>query len=316
VSMSTLRGIHPRINANLRKSNPIRGDWRLFADSPSASLLKASTALLTLALVGVFGAALQWDFAASVDDKTRVWHDYLRVVDRYTSDLPASQIRPVINYPNPVFTYYYDPRGEYVTLPFKPDDLEGSKQAVQVMKDAGVRRVVFQEFKSWWDDKHVAETAIASEYTKIDEAWTGAWLAKIYSRVEPSELKPVDATATFSNGVQLVSALVRPDLKASLAEVSLAWHGSAAMLKGSEKMFIHISPSNNPFALPAQLDLPLTADVLTKPVNTFGIRLPAGLAAGEYFVQVGLYDPALPNAPRLNTRAGKDSVQIATFSVP
>jgi len=269
---------------------------------------------LAAALGVMFAVGFRYDFAVTVIEKKPVWHDYLRVFDRFTSDLPATQTRPVLNYPNPVFTYYYDPRGEYVTLPFQPDDLEGAKKAVQVMKDAGVRRIVFQVFPSWWDNKHVAETAITTEYTKIDEAWTGTWLAKIYSRVEPSELKPVDTT--YSDGVTLGAALVRPDLRAHLVEVNLQWHGVPERLKGTEKLFIHISPAANPFALPAQLDLPLTTSDCAHPVCTFGIRLPDGLPSGPYVVRVGLYDPGLPNAPRLTTNAGKDSVDIATFNVP
>lgn len=275
--------------------------------------MRGATAALSIALADVFFIGMVWDFRVNVDEKKPDWRNFLAIVDRFTSDLPASQIRPVLNYPNPTFTYFYDPRGEYITLPYEADDLASSIKEVEQLKAAGVKRLVFQEYKSWWDDKGVAETAMSREYTKIDEAWTGSWLAKIYSRVDLSELQPVHAT--FSNSVTLHAAKVRPDLIAHLVEVSLHWQGAPAQFSGSEKMFIHITPASDPTQLPAQLDLPLTADNLVKPVNIYGIRLPENLAPGQYVVRIGLYDPSLPGAPRLLTDDGKDAVELLTFEV-
>ncbi len=141
--------------------------------------LRSVTAVLAVALAGIFAIGMVWDVRIHVTEKKPDWRNFLAIVDRFTSDLPASQIRPVLNYPNPTFTYFYDRRGEYITLPFVADDLEGSIKVVEQLKAAGVKRLVFQEYKSWWDDQGVAETAMSKEYTKIDEAWTGSWLAKI-----------------------------------------------------------------------------------------------------------------------------------------
>lgn len=275
--------------------------------------LRAVTAVFTVALAGVLALGMVWDFRINVFEKKPDWRNFLAIVDRFTSDLSTNQYRPVLNYPNPTFTYFYDPRGEYITLPFVADDLEGSIKVVEQLKDAGVKRLVFQKYESWWDDQGVAETAMSKEYTQIDEAWTGSWLAKIYSRVDLAELQPVNAT--FSNGVSLNAALVRPDLNAHLAEVSLNWKGEPAQLNGNEKMFVHITPANDPTQLPAQLDLPLTADNLSKPVNTYGIRLPENMAPGQYTVRIGLYDPSMPNAPRLLLNDGIDAVDLLTFEV-
>jgi hypothetical protein len=279
----------------------------------SDRLLRGATAVLSVALAGILTAGMIWDFRIHVTEKPPDWRNFVAVVDRFTSDLPASQYRPVLNYPNPTFTYFYDDRGEYITLPYEADDLEGSIKVVEQLKDAGVKRLVFQQFKSWWDDTGVAETAMSKEYTQIDEAWTGAWLAKIYSRMDAAELQPVNAT--FSDGVTLSAAHVRPDLAARLVEIGLNWQSAPAQLSGSEKMFIHITPANDPTQVPAQLDLPLTVDNLARPVNLYGIRLPENLAPGQYIVRIGLYDPSLPNAPRLLTRDGKDAVELMTFEV-
>jgi hypothetical protein len=108
---------------------------------------------------------------------------------------------------------------------------------------------------------------------------------------------------------------VRPDLVARLVEVGLNWQGAPAQLKGSEKLFMHITPADNPTQVPAQLDLPLTADNFAKDVNLYGIRLPQDLAPGRYTLRIGLYDPSLPNAPRLLTSDGKDAVELMTFEV-
>ena len=93
----------------------------------------------------------------------------------------------------------------------------------------------------------------------------------------------------------------------------LRWKGDPASLKGSEKLFIHIVSQDG--QAPSQLDVPLTAQDIQTSMKTYSVPLADTLPPGTYRVNLGIYDPALPNAPRLLTSDQADSIQIDTLTI-
>jgi hypothetical protein len=271
--------------------------------------------LVLAALVSIllsFGLAREFD--RYVYGRTREWNEFVALVQRYRGGLSAAEIRPALNLPNPLMTYYYDPYGAYVTLPFKPGDVEGARAVVAQLRQQGVRRVVLKDMPSWWDPSNIAASALAAEYAEVGVDRNRNWTVRIYSRVAPDELQPLGAA--YGDALVLDAALATHEPAAGLLVASVRWRAGDVARSGAEKMFVHVTPLDNAGAVVAQIDLPISDADLTRPLNTFGIRLPEGLPAGRYQVRIGVYDPSLPGAPRLPTAAGADATLLLAFDVP
>jgi 4-amino-4-deoxy-L-arabinose transferase-like glycosyltransferase len=277
--------------------------------------LPAQRRTLVAGIGGVLAIGLVIGNASALPEAMAVqmvgWWPLVRTFDRYGADLPRSEFRAAINYPDLSFDFYY--KQPYVILPPREGDEASAMEAVRRLKAEGVKRVALQLIgPSYWDDRNIATTALTQEFTQVEEVFTGKWIVRVFGRRDLDELQAM--SVTFSNGVQLASALVLPNPAAALVEVHTHWSGPSDALTGSEKLFVHIyDPAN---ALIAQLDLPFRAGMLAKPVNTHGIRLPENLLPGAYRVAIGLYDPAQPGATRLLTDDGRDAVELAQFVVP
>jgi Dolichyl-phosphate-mannose-protein mannosyltransferase len=271
--------------------------------------------LVLAALVSImlfFGLAREFD--RYVYGRTREWNEFVALVHRYRGGLSAAEIRPALNLPNPLMTFYYDPYGEYVTLPFKPGDTEGARAVVAQLRQQGVRRVVLKDMPSWWDPSNIAASALAAEYAEVGVDRNRNWTVRIYSRVAPDELQPLGAA--YGDAVVLDAALATHEPAAGLLVASVRWRAGAAERSGAEKMFVHVTPLDNAGAVVAQIDLPIGDADLTRPLNTFGIPLPADLPPGRYQVRIGVYDPSQPGAPRLLTTSGADATLLLAFDVP
>jgi len=172
---------------------------------------------------------------------------------------------------------------------------------------------------SFWDGQNIAADALASKFAYLGETYTGRWNVKIYGRPEPGDLHPLNVQ--FINGPLLKAAYAHVDLPARLVAVYFSWDAGTAVLRGSEKLFIHVSEVDNPFALLGQRDEPLTSNLPREirvgdlTVHGYGVRLNEALRPGRYYVRVGLYYPDAPDTLRLLTTDGHDFLVLASFSV-
>lgn len=275
--------------------------------------------LATVTLVGL----RSYQRSEVVDGHPRVWHGFIQVVERYASALPADRVRIALNFPDPVFTYYhrrYLPDGPaFITLPYRAGDAEGAQQVAEELKIHGVERVLLQIVDSFWDTEGIAASALAREFVQVEETYSGRWIVKIYGRLDPSSLRPLDAV--FVDGPSLDAVHARADLRGRLVEVYLRWDGTQAQLNSAEKLFIHISRSDDPAALVGQRDEPLAPDAPHlrladgRRVHVYGVRLNEDLPPGRYDVRIGIYDPSREGMPRRLTTDGRDAVVIASFEV-
>jgi len=258
-----------------------------------------------------------------VDGHPLIWHRFIDVINQYAESLPAHSVRVALNYPDPVYTYYhhrYLSQGlAFATLPPRAQDAEGARAVAREWRAQDSERVLLQIVDSFWDGQGVAASALASEFAYLGDTYTGQWIVKIYGRPGPGDLQPLNVQ--FVNGPRLSAAYARVNLTTRLLEIYLSWDAAGAMLRGSEKFFVHVSEADNPFVLIGQRDEPLT---LNSPqaiqmggftVHGYGLALHESPPIGRYHVRIGLYDPGRPGMPRLLTSSGHDAVVIATFTV-
>jgi hypothetical protein len=272
------------------------------------------------ALAGLQGY-LQSDRASG---DLHTWRRFIHTITHYVGVLPPSSVRVALNFPDPVFVYYhhrYLPQEVgFTTLPpLRPRDIEGARMAVREWREQGVERVLLQVVDSFWDGQGIAADALTSEFAYLGETHTGRWNVKIYGRPGSDDLQLLNVR--FVNGTILRAAYARVDLPARLAEVYFSWDNSTATLRGSEKLFVHVSKVDDPFALIGQRDEPLASNLprgiqVGEPtVHGYGVRLSEVLPNGRYYVRVGLYYPDMPDMPRLLTTDGRDFLVLASFSI-
>ena len=181
------------------------------------------------------------------------------------------------------------------------------------LADRGVRRVVLPlQPMPWWDNSDIAATALAEEYSLIDERRVGAWQVQTYTR-PPLQLAPVGVA--FQDGLTLDRATVEPvDLPAGgVLAVHMQWVGSQEGLTGTEKVTLQVLNDQNQMV--AQRDEPFTAAAVGAAPGTYGILLPEGVPAGTYRVIAALYRPEQGGPSRLLTTDGNDFVSLATIHI-
>ena len=124
------------------------------------------------------------------------------------------------------------------------------------------------------------------------------------------EASPGDVVeATFGHALQLLSDQLEP-ARASAGDkvvVKLRWRSAAAMQQ-AYKIFVHVLDPSGEHVL-AQRDAepqdgkaPTPGWVVGEVVDDeYAITLPAGLAAGDYPVEIGVYDPRSGDRLKLAT---------------
>jgi hypothetical protein len=233
---------------------------------------------------------------------------------KFSGGFPPDRVRWAVTYPDYAFTCYLR-TSDYLVMPYRANDQGAADSVVRELRDSGVRRVLLQIVNdSYWNGPAIAVPALSKEFTQIDEAFTGEWPVKIYSRINPGALR--DVGVTFTNGITLDAARIRPDFQSRLLEVHFKWSGNTQALTDGLKLFIHVSRENTPNQLVTQLDVPFTADDLSGRVRTFGVPLPQAMPNSPYQVYVGLYNSSQAGMPRVLTRLGADQVDIARFAIP
>jgi hypothetical protein len=270
--------------------------------------------LSLLVICAVTGGGLIQEFRGYVYSGMTEWRDFVRLVRSYSIGYASDEVRPAVTFPSSVFAYYYDPYGSHVSIPPRPNDAAGATEIVDKLRREGVRRVILKVQPSWWDPASLAEAALSREYAEVATDKNDQWLVRIYSRVEPEEMESVDVA--FGSVVVLGKSLIRVTPGTRLIEVSVQWREGASALRGTEKMFIHVTPVDNPADVKAQIDLPISSADFVREVSTVGIRLPEQTPPGRYHVRVGVYDPGLSGAPRLIASNGVDAVELAPFEMP
>lgn len=229
-------------------------------------------------------------------------------------DVDPARVRWAVNYPDYAFTCYLG-TPDYLVLPPRAQDEAATDALVGQLREGATRRALLQLVgEPNWDGTGIAERSLASQFREIAELWTGRWKVKVFARAYAGDLRPVGVR--FANRVLLDRALVSVNTAAGFVELHLDWDVAAARLTASEKLFVHVMSAADPTRLVAQLDVPLDAGSELEPLASYGVRLPDGLAPGNYRVYLGLYDPALPGMPRIATADGADRFEIAAFEVP
>ena len=249
------------------------------------------------------------------------WKPFVWIVKTFSANVTPEQFRVAQNVPEPAMTFYYSGYPAAFNIPARAIDLPGAIADAKALADAGVERVILREDADhWWNGgkgKDIAHTALSTQYTRVNQIFTGRWWIYMYSRANPADLKPIGIS--YSNGLKLQAALARPmtemrtTVKGKVLEVYLQWNTDNAKLSGAEKIFIHVLDQNN--QVPSQLDLALTDADIHTPIKTYGIPISDDMKPGTYVIRVGLYDPSKPGAPRLRTSDNSDGIQIGTLSI-
>ena len=315
------------------RNRPIFNERYLVAAVPACYLLLAATispihsarraalwqglkafgiAGLTVLLLGA-SISLHRYYTDPAYSKTLGWRELARTVGLLAAGLPVDQTRIAQNYPDPTLWYYYREPVGHLVLPPAGEDRVGAQHEVRGLADQGVRRVILpQHSMPWWDNAEIAATALAQEYTLIDERPVGAWQVQTYTR-PPQNPTPVGAA--FQGGLTLESATVEPaDVPAgSVLAVYIGWTGSPQGLTGTEKVTLQVLDAQSKVV--AQRDEPFAASAVGGSPITYGILLPQEVSPGAYRVIAALYRPEQAGPGRLLTLDGSDFVSLAAIHI-
>jgi hypothetical protein len=149
--------------------------------------------------------------------------------------------------------------------------------------------------------------ALAFEVSTSGEAAVRLGSITLTGRSHVFESSPAEAEATFGEGMQLLSGQLET-AQASPGEkvtVTLHWR-SGAELAQAYKVFVHLlDPTGEQVVTqrdsePQDGRAPTTGWVLGEVIDDdYAITLPAGLGAGEYPLEVGVYEPRTGERLRL-----------------
>ena len=251
-------------------------------------------------------------FSNPAYSKTRGWRELAVAFQRFSAGLPAEQVRLAQNFPDPTIWYYYTGPVEHIVLPPGANDAEGAAMAVSQLSENGVTRVILPvQPAAWWDGSGIAPATLAQTYTLTAQLPVGVWPLEIYSRAPVAHQT---LAVEFVNGARLTGTAIEPDeiVPGGLLVVYLRWEVQHAEPDNGEKVFIHLLDSAGQIA--GQADRLLQSR--TGEAAAYGILLPEDMSVGPYRMIVGLYDPSLPGAPRIGTRAGTEFVELGLLPSP
>ena len=250
--------------------------------------------------------------------KTRGWRDLAVTLAQLTEGVDAADVRLVQNYPDPTLWYYYQGDVAHLVLPPAANDEARAVAEVEQMLAAGVSRVALVEQPAaGWDPGGIARAALPRGYTFAGQIVVENWPISIWLR-SPDTLDEMHVA--YEGGLQLAGALVTPARVAAggMVEVHLQWQGASPgdAVSLGEQEAVSIQLLNGAGTLVAQSDRPLAmASVTTAQVQSYVILLPIDLAAGDYALDVVVYDPGRDGAPRRLTMQGADHVSVGTVTV-
>jgi hypothetical protein len=315
------------------QSRPIFDERYLVASAPPIYLLMAvalngvwpaaGSRLLPLRLVeislaaGVLGLLLYGLFEYQTNpglSKTRGWRALAARLESLTAGLPREDVRLVQNYPDPTLWYYYTGGAPHLVLPPAAHERAGAGRETEAMAQAGVERaILIAQPNVAWDDQEIAAAALAGHFVEVAATEEGVWPINIYS-AQPAVAE--GETIAYINGLRLAGAAVDSNVAApgGVVVVQLAWDPSRAQLYGSEKVSLQLLDHTGRLA--AQVDAPLDVDSDgAMQHSSYGILLPETMAAGEYTLNLVIYDPGATGAPRLLATDERDAVPLASVMV-
>jgi hypothetical protein len=220
----------------------------------------------------------------------------------------------VQNYPDPTLWYYYQGPVPHLVLPHAANDYLRSSDEVAQMVGAGVGRVILVEQPdAAWDANAIAQSTLGAHFALANQTKVAQWPLSLWLRA-PNQLPMINLA--YTDGLELASALITPTIQfpGGVVEIYLRWQGDSN--ESGKQEAVSLQLLNNGGQLVAQNDSPLTmASRATAPTAGYAILLPSTLAAGEYAVNVVVYDPGEAGAPRRLTAAGADSVTLGKITV-
>lgn len=294
-------------------------DGRCFTGWRQRALRWLSLLLLAALLAGIT-LSLYRHYTDPTFSKTRGWRDLAAAIERYAAGLPPAQVRITQNFPDPTLWYYYRGAVEHVVLPPAPHDAPGAQATVDDLQAADVRRILLpQQPAPNWDDREIAVAALAhGVYDRVYEEQVGVWPLRVYAGHSylhgESRLD-----ALFQNGFALHDiATLEGQRPTPGGLLTLTLFGGRAPSTELGGLKLTVQLLDDVGVLVAQQDTPL-ADWHRGNVRnlsrSYGLRLPAKLAPGEYRLIAALYDPDVAGAPRVRTTTGADTVELGVVHV-
>jgi hypothetical protein len=278
--------------------------------------IRKSRLLFALGMVGVlltFGQTaytLQRYYAARADTKPR-WRIIGSILRSLQGDLPQSEFRAVLDYPDPALAFYFG--RDSAVLPVDPNFRTLAIETLDTFTHAGVKRVAILFTEPDAGRRIWLTSQVLKHFNRIGALPVADSSLEIFVRREVDELQPRDVH--FNNGAVLINASAVAIPAANWMEVHTVWQNDGRF-KGVIKLFIHITRVADPQRLQvAQLDQVFSASDLNGQVISYGFAMPE-LQPGAYEVRLGLYDPQLPDLPRATFRVGgnvSDVIVIGNF---
>lgn len=275
-------------------------------------LRAVSVALLAL-LMAAAGLSLVRYETDPAYSKTQGWRQLAATLTRFSASMPAGKVRLAQSFPDPTLWYYYQGDVEHLVLPSAAHDDAGARAAVAGLVDEGVERVVLAvQPADNWDERGIAQAALASQYELLTEVQVGNWPVQVYGR---SLSEPKSLGVTFANGLALTAAGSQAQTLSpgDTALVQLHWKGSPAGLNGSEKISLQLLDGGG--RLVAQADEPLGTGQIGI-TTSYPLPIPLLLQPGDYRLILAVYDPGREGAPRLLTTTGDDHVDLGVLHSP
>jgi len=295
---------------------PVAEAWR--QRSPQA-ILNVAAGGLCAAWIALMALSLGNYYTNPAYSKTVGWRELAQTFTQLSAGLSPERVRLVENFPDPTLWYYYDGPVEHRVLPPAPHDADGAQRTVAALRnEEAVQRVVLVVQPAVnWDERGIAQTALAEQYRLLAETRAGPWPVQVYAH-PPEDMASVDVQ--FQNGLTLVQAAFAPSTvpPGGALTVHLAWQGESPTLTGTETVFVHVvGPDGAPAA---QADRPLDwpaagADGDAPFITSYGILIPEEVRVGTYRLLTGLYDPAQDGAPRVLTEDGEKFIELGELFV-
>jgi hypothetical protein len=278
------------------------GQWQSFRPWPAAL---AMGALLLLGLFSAAHAAFDPAFAKSPD-----W----RALNRYLSQTARPGEVVVVNLPEPAFYYYYTGSMPVVTSPPRPLDADAASRPDTEAQLAGLRdeyahiRLLLQPTAGYDPEGFVGQW-LAACCEKTGDEFVRGWRVQTFDTPAGSLAARQPLEVVFENGLALTGYRVVDDAPRAgqPLHLTLYWttHG---LVDGAYTVFVHLVAADgfevgNADGPPARGQRPTNTWAAGEDIiDPHPFTLDPGLPPGDYWLEVGLYDPA--TGARLNSSHG------------
>ncbi len=297
--------------------------WRIWtddtdADGPSflSSLRVGSVGAVSLILVIVAGNlfTLRNSHFGPEFTRSRGLRELSATLERWSAGLNPAEVHFIQSFPDPTFfIYYYAGEVEDSILPRHDHDIEGAVEAVNVLREEGVQRIILPVSSDQDQEApNMAREALSNSYQLAGQETVGPWLVELYSRPHPQAWRLFDVE--FTNGLTLERAQISPDLPPAGGRlvVHMEWSGDPAALTGGEKLFLHLLDDKGNLVAQWDPEFRMKSSQLSTSV---AMPIPSPLPAGPLRLIGGLYDVTLEGTPRILTENGEDSHLLVYFQV-